>query len=355
MEVFRAEVSVRRPERALRRHVVPPRIEPVGVDILLDRRQVDEVAQRLAHLLAFTNPETMGVDTAGKRQVKGHEDGGPDHRMEPEDLLADDVVVGGPVLASLGKGVAVGFAEPQGGDVVHQRVDPDVDHVLGIVGHRHAPREVRAADGDVLKPLAQSAEHFVAPRLGADEVRLLGKKLLEPLLEGTETEVVIALFGANQWLVVHGGLVLEFLGLGLGDVLLLAFVVPALELAQVHDAGVDKPLDEILHLPSMTRLGRSDEIVVGGTQQRENSLELRGVVVGKLLRGDALSAGDLLDPHPMLVGAGEEKDVTAGKSHEPRIHVANSGRVRVPDMRLVVDVVNGGGDVGHVAGHGRPL
>jgi hypothetical protein len=69
-------------------------------------------------------------------------------------------------------------------------------------------------------------------------------ELLEPLLERAELEVVVLLRGARQRAAADGALVLQLLGAGLGVVLLLALVVPALEGAQVDAAGIEEPLHE---------------------------------------------------------------------------------------------------------------
>ena len=57
------------------------------------------------------------------------------------------------------------------------------------------------------------------------------------------------------------------------------------------------------------------------------------------------SAGRLLHLGAVLVGAGEEEDVVAQLPVEARRHVGGRRRVGVPDVRHVVDVVDGSGDV----------
>src|SRR4029077_17737590 len=77
------------------------------------------------------------------------------------------------------------------GNVVRKRVEPDVDHVLRIVRYGDAPGERRAADGKITQAAAHEREHFIAPRLGTDEVRLLGVKVDQLVLECRELEKII--------------------------------------------------------------------------------------------------------------------------------------------------------------------
>ena len=57
------------------------------------------------------------------------------------------------------------------------------------------------------------------------------------------------------------------------------------------------------------------------------------------------SAADF-DLHAMLVGSGQEEDVRSGESHRPGPDVAEGRGVRMADVGSVVDVVDGGRDVG---------
>ena len=140
----------------------------------------------------------MGVDALWQRELQSHQDRGPDHGVEPEDLLADDVVGGRPVRGAASVRFALRFAEPQGRGIVEQGVDPDVDHVPGIVGHGHAPAQIRAAHGDVLETLAEPSQDLVPPGLRAHEVRLLGEEGLQPIAIGAEAKVVIVLLRPRQ-------------------------------------------------------------------------------------------------------------------------------------------------------------
>ena len=61
--------------------------------------------------------------------------------MKAHDVLADHVQIGRPVAA---KFLAVYIGIVDGGDVIGERVDPDIHHMLGIAGDWNAPVKGRA-------------------------------------------------------------------------------------------------------------------------------------------------------------------------------------------------------------------
>ena len=345
MEVLVAEVGVLRPERSLRRHVPAPRVDAVLREESVDRREIDEVAKRLRHLLAVADPERVRVHALRQLESERHQHRRPDHRVEPEDLLADHVIPRRPVLRALCGQHAAGFGKSERGRIVEERIDPHIDHVLGRVRHRDAPREVRARDRHVLQPLSQATEHLVEPAGRAHEARIRREERLELRLVRAQPEVVVLLRGAHERTAADRALVLELLRAGVGDVLLLAFVVPADELAEIDVARREQPRHERLHLRLVARLGRADEIIVREVERPEQLAELSGVLVCERLRRHAAVLRALLHLSAMLVGAGQEEHIPSVEPHRPRPDVAERGRVRTPDMRAVVHVIDGRRDV----------
>ena len=80
--------------------------------------------------------------------------GGPDDGVEAHDLLADKMHVGGPERLVVAVGVLI-VHEAQGGGVVEQGVDPDVDDVLGVEVDGDAPLEASTGDAEVLQARAR--------------------------------------------------------------------------------------------------------------------------------------------------------------------------------------------------------
>ena len=126
-----------------------------------------------------------GTSMSGRHQQRG-----PDDRVELEDVLADQVdrrrpELLGQVLALAGVG--------EGGVVVEERVDPDVDHLRLVPRHRHAPLQAGAAERDVAQAALDERERLVVAVLRGDEPGPLGVELLERLLEGGQPEEPVVL------------------------------------------------------------------------------------------------------------------------------------------------------------------
>ena len=144
-------------ERLLAQQEVAHLVEAEGRDQL---PRLDDVAERLAHLLALDDPPAVGGDPLRQRQPGRHQEGRPVDRVEADDVLADEMHVGRPERPAR-RGLV---REAAGGDVVVQRVQPDIHHVAGRVRHRDAPAEAGAADRQVVQPAAHEADDLVAAR-----------------------------------------------------------------------------------------------------------------------------------------------------------------------------------------------
>jgi len=158
--------------------------------------------------------------------------------VKPQDVLADHVHVRGPerpvVLVVVG-------AVAEGGDVVGERVDPDVGDVLLVLWQRDAPAEGAPADRQVAeRPVFQAelelAEDLVVPGLGPDGVRvgLVVRDQLRQVLG--EPEEVGGFLVPLERPAADGALVIARLGVVLADEGLLAGVVPAAVAAEVDVA-----------------------------------------------------------------------------------------------------------------------
>ena len=118
----------------------------------------------------------MAVHLLGQGQAEGHQHGGPDHRVEADDLLAHKVDVGRPEFLIIG---IVFRAVAHGGDVVGEGVEPDVYHVLGVKIHRDTPSEAGAGDAQVVQAVFDEVDHLILAAFRLDEVGLVLVKLQE--------------------------------------------------------------------------------------------------------------------------------------------------------------------------------
>ncbi len=123
--------------------------------------------------------------------------------------------------------------------------------------------------------------------------------------------------------------------------------------AGVDIAVVAAALDKILHEPLVLRVGGPDEEVDAGVHFLSHLTELDHDLVGMFLWSEAPGEGGLLDLAAVLVGAREEVDVVADLPVKTNGYVGRRGRVRMADVRHVVHVVDGSGDV--EPAHGRAI
>ena len=109
----------------------------------------------------------MSEHRPGQWQLCRHQERGPINRMESEDVLSDHVDVRRPVLR-IHCFVRL-IADP--GHISGQGIEPDVEHVGGIVRQRNAPFECSAANGQIPQPTFHERRHFVSSRFRTYELR----------------------------------------------------------------------------------------------------------------------------------------------------------------------------------------
>ena len=266
----------------------------------------------------------------------------PVDAVEAHNLLADHVYVGRPVTRQLFLVYGIVGAEADRRHVVGQRIQPHIDDVLGIARHRYAPLERGAADRQIAQSAAHERDHLVAPRLGTNEVGMLGVILQQPLFHGRQLEEIIFLvnrFGRPPALGTRRARA-DDIDVELVEHAILAAVRTFVDVAALLQSG-----EHGLHAAHVPGLGGADEVVVGDLHAVPQTAELARDLVDKLLRRAAGGGGRALDLLPVLVGAGEEPGVHAHHALAPGDGIAHHGGVRVPDVRPRIDVINRSGDV----------
>ena len=269
----------------------------------------------------------MGQDGLGKFQAHGHEEGGPVDGVEAEDVLAHDLEVRRPGPFRCAR------------EVVQQRVEPHIDHMLLVAGNWNAPVDAGAADAQVLEAAFHEALYFVEAEIRLHEVGMRRVPLQQGLLVLGEAEVVGLLFQLDK--LVRETLGLQFLGLHLGDKGLVADTVEPFVGGLVDIASLKKLLEPRLYHLAMILIRRADEAEVGHVHPLPEVRVVRHDLVGQGLGGDAAGGGGLLHLLAMFVGAGEEESLLSHLPVEPRDGVRQHSRVDMPDMGPVVHIVDG--------------
>ena len=328
--------------------------------------RIEEIAAALGHLLALHGHEPVDPHLARRLEPGAPQHRRPEDRVEPRDVLADDVQVGRPPPREC-LGVV---GEPGARDVVDQRVVPDIDLArlrvpravlaqrrLAVLGDRErdAPvaRRSLAADREVLESLADEPEHLVAPVVGLDELGMLGELALEPLLVGRQAEEPVAL---GEPLQRHARVVRADRPLGgLEDVAraakALVRAVPALVRAEVDVAVRVGPADHLLGRPDVVGIGRPDEPVGADPEGRLGGQEIVDLLVDERARAAAFVERALGDVDRVLVRSREEARRHALHPVPARDRVGGDHLVQRVEAGLVVRVGDGGRQVVTV-GHG---
>jgi len=263
--------------------------------------------------------------------------------MEPDDLLAHEMHVGGPVFVQIV--IAVVF-EAQGGHVVKEGVDPYIDHMARVKVHRHAPGEAGPGHAQVLQTgIDEVADHLVDPAPGLQIVRV-HQQVPDPVgVLGQPEEVGFFLRILDLPAAVGAFAVLQ---LALGPEALAGLAVFALISSLVDVAVVVHLPEDFLDGGHMIVVGGADEPVVGNVHQLPQVLNALGAgddLVHELLGGDPGGFGLVLDFLAMLVGAGQEHHIIALKPLIAGHGVRGHGAVGVADVQPGRRVVNGGRDV----------
>lgn len=300
---------------------------------MIDLFQIDKVAERFAHLLTFGDPEAVRVDLMGEWAIQGHEDSGPDHRVKPEDILGDDVMIGWPVLAAI-----VGI---DGGEVVKQGIDPDINRLLWVAGHRDAPSAGPGTrDGDIVETLIDAREDFVFTCLGLNEGRMRFDVFSQPIGVGGETEKIVLFALTHERLTIERTFVIVFLCLVFRDVFFLPGVVPAFVFALIHITALHELGDVFDDFVFMSILRGADEVIVGHAELLKGLLKSGGILIRPRLRTHAALGSSIDDFGGMLIRSGEEKDILAPQSVKSCKHIGECRGIDMADMWTIVDVVN---------------
>ena len=315
-----------------KRHLVQDEIaHGVDAEQLDEVLGVEHVALRLAHLAAVHQEPRVAEHLLRQRQAERHQEDRPVDRVEADDVLADQVQVGRPVALELLGALAVAVVA-DAGDVVRQRVKPDVDDVLVVEVDRDAPLERRSRDAEVLQAGQQEVVHHLVLALhGLDEFRVRVDVLDQAVGILAHLEEVRLLLRRLHLAAAVGALAVD--ELGLGEERLARRAVHALVVALVDVALLVELFEDLLDLLFVVVVGRADELVVRGVHDVPVRADDLRDLVDVFLRRDAGGLRLFLDLLAVLVGAGLEEHVVALEALEARDAVGEHDLIRVADVR----------------------
>ncbi len=266
----------------------------------------------------------------------------PVYGVGGQNVFADQMTAYGPPFLELFVVLAVADA----GNIVDQCVKPDITDVVAVERQFDSPGEAgfRTRDAEVAERLVQEAERFIGPEQRHDEKRMGLDVVDQPVLILAHPEKIVG-FGDFVGLAAAlgtEGVPVQVLFL---EETFAGHTVTPFVFVLVDFAAVVQVLQDFLHHFFMERHGGADEIIVGNIEGLPEFLETQHGGVALFLGRDADLFGGLLDFLPVFVGAGQEKRRHALFAMIAGQYVAEHGGVGMADVRLVIDVIDRGGDV----------
>ena len=249
---------------------------------------------------------------------------------------------------SAGQSRSVALAgEAGGGEVVDERVEPDVHRLVAVAGEGNAPARAGAATPrcPAVRPAAGARSRCAGSRAPPGSSPT-GDPLQQRVPVAAQPEEVVALLGPHQLerRMLDAVAVLDLRRL---LELLAAGAIQALVVTHVEIVGIPllDPSEQLGHRLAVARLGGPDPVVVADLEPAPEIREplghpvhpcLRRVPV--LLRGLDHRLGVLVHPH-------EEMHVVAAEAPIAGDAVGSDLLQRVPQVGVAVGVVDRRGDV----------
>src|SRR5437868_1417626 len=311
----------------------------VGAENVEHGFRADDIPARLRHLVLFKQEPTVGDDCLGKRQAGSHQKCRPIDAVKADDFFADHVQIGRPILFVLGLVIR---AVSERSDVVGKRVEPDIDHVLRIVRNRNAPLEGGTAHREIAQSASNKRNYFVAARFRADEVRLFGIELEKLVFKGGKLEEIILFLHSFGWPAAFrtGSARADNVYVELVVNAVLAGIRPLVDVTIVTNNAPER-----LYSTFVPLRGGPNKVIVRQAHAIPQHPELIRNFVGKLLWRLVGSLGGSFNFLAVFVGPGQKKGIVSEHAVATRDRVAGDRRVRVPDVRPRIHVVNRGRNV----------
>ena len=147
--------------------VIAERIHAVTCN---DGAGINHIALGFAHPVSAEQQPAVAEHLFRQRQAQGMQHNRPVNRMEAHDLLTHQVDIRRPVFAVK---LVVFRSVAQSGNIIAQRVNPDIYGVLVVKVHRNAPFDAGPAHAQILEAGTQEVgQHLVSPFCRLDKVRM---------------------------------------------------------------------------------------------------------------------------------------------------------------------------------------
>ena len=271
-------------------HEIPHRIHAEDPNQII---RIDHVTTGLTHLhrsivihclffLPGKQQPGMSEDLFRKRNIQRHQHDGPIDRMEPENVLADQMQICRPVFPEQFIMIPINIIA-QTCNIVGKGIDPDIDHMIRIKIHRDPPLERRSGDTQILQSrLQEIIHHLVLAGFGLYKLRMGLDMLDQPVGIFAHLEEIGLFFGWMHLRITFRAAAILNLHRCVKCFAFLA-VHPFVR-ALVNVALVIQSAEDLLYNGFMIGIRRTDKPVIGCIHQIPDPLHFTRRLIYKLLR-----------------------------------------------------------------------
>ena len=295
--------------------------------------RVDDIALGLGHLFTALQQPGVAEDLFGKRHAQSHQEDRPVDGVETDDVLADQMKVGGPVLIKERITVAVGIVA-QAGDIVAQRIEPHIDDVTGRKIDRDAPGEGGAGDAQVLQTGQQEVvHHLILAGNGLNELGMRIDMLDQAVRIFFHTEEIGVLLSLVDRIAADGTLTL-FLDLRRSIKSLTLLAVHTAVVAEINVTLIIELFKDLLDLTLVVGIRRADKTVIRRIHEIPEPLDLSRDLIYKLLGTLTRAGSPGLDLLPVFIRTCHKTHIEAIRPFVSRDAVRKDDLIAVADMGL---------------------
>ncbi len=283
-----------------------------------------------------------------QRQPSRHQNNRPDNRVKTNNILSHQVHIRRPIFLIF---AFILRANTQSGNVVHQSVKPNVNHVFFIKRHLNTPIKRGAGNAQILQALLHKVNHLVAAAFRLDKIRV-GLNKLQPAVGifAHFEEVAFLLRHLHRPATIRTNVPLR--QLMLREKGFTGRAIPTGILGFINIPLVIKLLKNLLYLLEQTLyhllmplFRGADKIAVVNIQQLPKLLNTIHNAIHKSQRFLPSLGGPLLNFQAVLIGARQKIRVKAPLALVARHRVGSYCSISVADMQLIAGIINRRGDI----------
>src|SRR6266404_1163685 len=297
----------------------------------LQYSKIDRIPKRLTHLLSGAHQKRRPINCVHSQDVLSDK---VQRRPIPIELLM--------LIAS----------PPARGDIIRQRIKPNIHRVICISGNAYTPLDRDAADGQILEPACHKRDNLISADIRLHKLWMRRVVIQQRLLECRKPKEVTLLSKPLERPFVNrthrvGGLLIDVFEL------VAIRAVPPFVMRLVDVSSLVEYPPKLGDRGLVTRISCSNPLIVFDIERCKRSLELVDNLIDVLLDFNAARGRCAFDIDSVFVSARQKVTIDAALPIEACESVGYQGRIRVPNVRLGVDVENRSGYVEGVFSHFR--